>query len=147
MNYSGYNGFAIHFASSKINLYNSINNKKLSLNPEDYYSGKSILKNLNSLGKVNKKNSKKNKYNINQKKYLDKISMSLGSLIGLLINITDPNCLILGGGVIENNLYFSKKIKKNIRKYIFADKCKRMPIINSKLKGDAGLLGAAAIFK
>ena len=31
-------------------------------------------------------------------------------------------------------------------KYIFAENCKKIPIINSKLKNDAALLGAAAIF-
>ena len=45
--YTGSNGYAIHFASSKITLYNPKNKQKTSLVPEDLYSGKSIMKYLN----------------------------------------------------------------------------------------------------
>ena len=38
--YSGAKGYAIHFASSKISLYDWKKNKKISLIPEEYYSGK-----------------------------------------------------------------------------------------------------------
>ena len=42
--YTGSRGYAIHFASSLISLYDWKNNKKLSIVPEEYYSGKDILK-------------------------------------------------------------------------------------------------------
>ena len=147
--YSGYNGFAIHFASSKINLFNPKTNKNLSLIPEDHYSGKSITNILKKLGKKEHSNDiiKMNKLNLKQKKYIQHIARSLGSLIALLINIIDPQCVVLGGGVAINNNYFNKIIIKHIREYIFAENCKKIPIINSKLKNDAALLGAAAIFK
>ena len=82
-----------------------------------------------------------------QKKYMQYIAKSLGSLIALLINTIDPQCVILGGGVVINNNYFNKILIKHIREYIFAENCKKIPIISSKLKNDAALLGAAAIFK
>ena len=147
--YSGYNGFAIHFASSEINLFNPIENKNFNLVPEDYYSGKSITKKLLKI--TNKKNindfDKINKLNLEKKKYLENIAKSLGSLIALLVNILDPQCVILGGGVALNNKFLCKMMIKYTRKYIFAKNCKKIPIINSKLKNDAALLGAAAIFK
>ncbi len=147
--YSGYNGFAIHFASSEINLFNPIENKNFNLVPEDYYSGKSITKKLLKI--TNKKNindfDKINKLNLKKKKYLENIAKSLGSLIALLVNILDPQCVILGGGVALNNKFLCKMMIKYTRKYIFAKNCKKIPIINSKLKNDAALLGAAAIFK
>ena len=147
--YSGYNGFAIHFASSEINLFNPIENKNFNLVPEDYYSGKSITKKLLKI--TNKKNindfDKINKLNLEKKKYLENIAKSLGSLIALLVNILDPQCVILGGGVTLNNKFLCKMMIKYTRKYIFAKNCKKIPIINSKLKNDAALLGAAAIFK
>ncbi|PPR45314.1 MAG: Glucokinase [Alphaproteobacteria bacterium MarineAlpha5_Bin7] len=146
--YSGYNGFAIHFASSEINLFNPIKNKNFNLVPEDYYSGKSITKKLFKI--INKKNiddfGRINKLNLKQKKYLEDIAKSLGSLIALLVNILDPQCVILGGGVALNNKFLNKMMIKYTRKYIFAKSCKKIPIINSKLKNDAALLGAAAIF-
>ena len=116
--------------------------------PEDYYSGKSITKKLFKI--INKKNiddfGRINKLNLKQKKYLEDIAKSLGSLIALLVNILDPQCVILGGGVALNNKFLNKMMIKYTRKYIFAKSCKKIPIINSKLKNDAALLGAAAIF-
>ena len=133
--YTGSNGYAIHFASSKITLYNPKNKQKTSLVPEDLYSGKSIMKYLN-------------KYN-NKKRlsYLTNISESLASLIGNLVNSVDPHMIVLGGGVVVNNKEFRNLLIKHIRKYIFSEDVKSIRIVLSKLKVDTGLIGAAAIFR
>jgi len=131
--YSGANGYAIHFASSKISLYNPKKNNKISLIPEDFYSGKSIIKILN-----NKKNSKK---------IINNIAESLGSLIGNLINTVDPGLIVLGGGVVVHNLNFKKILIKHIRNYIFSDEVKKIKILTTKLQSETGLLGSAAIHK
>ncbi len=133
--YSGANGYAIHFASSKISLYDWKKNKSLSLIPEDYYSGKELIKVM-----LIKNNIKKNKI-------LNNISESLASLIGSLINTIDPSQIVLGGGVIINNTYFRKTLIYHIRKYILADEVKKISIKTSKLKNDTGLLGAGLLFK
>jgi len=134
--YSGSNGFAIHFASSKITLYNPKNNQKTSIVPEDLYSGKSIMKYLN-------------KYKNNKKKlsYLNNISESLASLIGNLVNSVDPNMIVLGGGVVVNNKVFRSLLINHIRKYIFSNDAKSIRIVLSKLKVDTGLIGAATLFR
>ncbi len=131
--YSGANGYAIHFASSKISLYNPKKNSKISLIPEDFYSGKSIIKILN-----NKKNSKK---------IINNIAESLGSLIGNLINTVDPGLIVLGGGVVVHNLNFKKILITQIRNYIFSDEVKKIKILTTKLQSETGLLGSAAIHK
>ena len=134
--YSGANGYAIHFASSKITLYNPIKNKKISLVPENLYSGKAILTLLKKY-----KNQKK------QNLILNNIADSLGSLIGNLINSVDPSAIVMGGGVVINNLKFRNLLIKNIPKYILSKDVKKIKILMSKLKDDTGLLGAAAVFK
>jgi len=131
--YSGANGYAIHFASSKISLYNHKKNSKISLIPEDYYSGKSLIKIIKA-----KKNNKL---------ILKNIAESLGSLIGNLINTVDPGAIILGGGVIINNINFKNILIQQIRNYIISDEVKKIKIITTKLKEDTGLLGSAAIHK
>ena len=78
---------------------------------------------------------------------MDNIADSLGSLIGNLINSVDPAVIIMGGGVIINNLNFRNSLIKYSRNYIFAQDTKKIKILISKLKDDTGLLGAAAIFK
>ena len=134
--YTGANGFAIHFASSKISLYDPKNEKKVSLTPEDVYSGKAIMKYL-----------KKTKTLKKRSKYLNTISESLASLIGNLVNSVDPSLIVLGGGVILNNSDFRKLLIRHTRKFIFCDDVKSIKILLSKLKVDTGVIGAAAIFR
>lgn len=134
--YSGANGFAIHFASSKITLFDPKRNKKISLIPEDFYSGKFIMKYF-----------KKNKNIKKQKVILENIADSLGSLIGNLVNTVDPGFIVLGGGVVLNNIEFRKMLINYSHNYIFFKDIKKIKILVSKLKIDTGVLGAAAIFK
>ena len=133
--YSGANGYAIHFASSKISLYDWKKNKKISLIPEDYYSGKEIVKILNI-----KNTQKKNRI-------MKNVAESLATIIGSLINTIDPAKIVLGGGVVIHNAYFTKILISNIRKYILADEVKKINIVTSKLKDNTGLLGAGLLFK
>jgi len=134
--YSGANGYAIHFASSNITLYNPLSNKKISLTPEEFYSGKAIMSFLKKY-----KNTKK------QNIILKNIAESLGSLIGNLINSVDPSVAVMGGGVIINNSKFKNSLIKYSRNYILSKDVKKIKFLTSKLKDDTGLLGAAAIFK
>ena len=134
--YSGANGFAIHFASSKISLYDPKNEKKVSLTPEGLYSGNAIMQYL-----IKTKSTKK------KSKYLNNISESLASLIGNLINSVDPGLIVLGGGVVLNNSEFRKLLIRHTRKFIFCDDVKSIKILLSKLKVDTGVIGAAAIFR
>lgn len=133
--YSGANGYAIHFASSKISLYDWKKNKKISLIPEDYYSGKEIVKILN-IKNTQKKNI-----------IMQNVAESLATIIGSLINTIDPAKIVLGGGVVIHNAYFTKILISNIRKYILADEVKKINIATSKLKDNTGLLGAGLLFK
>ena len=133
--YSGAKGYAIHFASSKIILYDWKKNKKTSLIPEEYYSGKEIIKILS----INN--------NIKKKKILNNVAESLASLIGSLINTIDPDKLVLGGGVIINIAYFKKILIDHIRKFILADEVKKINIKISKLTDNTGVIGAGLLFK
>jgi len=134
--YSGANGFAISFASSKITLFNPQTNKKLSLIPEDYYSGKSIIKFLKKYNKSPKK-----------KIFINNIAESLGSLIANLINSVDPSMVVLGGGVVVKNENFRDKLIQYTRKFIFAKDLQSMKIKISKLGDHTGLIGSASLFK
>ena len=133
---SGGNGYAIHFASSQIYLYDWKKNKKLSLVPEDYYSGKEILI-------INKKFKNMKKYNL----IIDNVAKSIGSMVANLVNTVDPQNIVLGGGVIINNTKLKKLIIKYTRVFILPKELKKIKIETSKLRDDTGLIGAASIFK
>ena len=78
---------------------------------------------------------------------MNNITDGLGSLIGNLVNSVDPSVIVMGGGVVINNLNFRNSLIKHSRNYIFAKDAKKIKILISKLKNDTGLLGAASIFK
>ena len=67
--------------------------------------------------------------------------------IGNLINSIDPEFIVMGGGVVNNNVKFRNLLIKHTRNYILAADVKKIKILISKLKDDTGLLGAAAVFK
>ena len=133
---SGGNGYAIHFASSQIYLYDWKKNKKLSIIPEEYYSGKDILKIEKKFKNIQKR-----------KKVLINVSESIGSLIASLINTVDPHRIVLGGGVIVNNIFLKNNIIKFTRKYILAKDAKKIKILVSKFKDNTGILGSGLLFK
>ena len=70
-------------------------------------------------------------------------------IIGLanIINILDPEAIIIGGGAAENVKTFLPKIKAAAVKFIISPKSqKNVKIILGKLGENAGAIGAAALF-
>ncbi len=69
----------------------------------------------------------------------------LGISLGSMINILDPEIIVVGGGVSANWKLLSPEIKKNIPKHsinVFAGKT---PVVRAKLRKDVGILGASSI--
>ncbi len=75
---------------------------------------------------------------------LDKISLYLGQGIGSLINVFDPEIIVLAGGVREAGSAFLERIKRQAKKYSVLPKT--TPIQWSKLE-HPGTLGAALLIK
>ncbi|MCK5149622.1 ROK family protein [Candidatus Pacearchaeota archaeon] len=84
------------------------------------------------------------KKNYKSKKILDKISKYLGQGIVSLINIFDPEIVILSGGIKETGKPFLNMIKKEIKKYRFLPR--QTPVKWTKLK-HAEILGASLLIK
>ncbi|MFH1365752.1 MAG: ROK family protein [archaeon] len=78
------------------------------------------------------------------KEILHKLTVHLGQGIGSLINIFDPEIVVLAGGVRETGPVFLNMIKKQARKYSVLPK--ETPIQWSKLD-HPGTLGASLLIK
>ena len=133
--YTGDKGYAIHFASSVISLYDWKKNKKISITPEDFYSGKEILKVIEKFGKSKSVH-----------KVLTSIAESLGSLIANLINSVDPGLVVLGGGVVMHHEKFKKEVIQNTRRFILAGDVKKIKILTSQFRDITGVLGSGLLF-
>lgn len=66
----------------------------------------------------------------------------IAKVCGGLVNIFDPEMIILGGGVTESGLIL-EGVKKEIKKYALPELLKGTEIVTSVLKNDAGAIGAA----
>lgn len=68
---------------------------------------------------------------------------ALGSGIGFLVNVLDPEAVVVGGGLgLACGLYWECLVD-SVRRHVWADATRDLPIIPAGLGSDAGLLGAA----
>lgn len=70
---------------------------------------------------------------------------ALGNSVGFLINVLDPQAVVVGGGLgLAGGLYWDTFVAST-RKHIWSDVSRDLPILHAELGADAGLTGAAAI--
>ncbi len=69
---------------------------------------------------------------------------ALGNSVGWLVNVLDPEAVIVGGGLgLAGGLYWDSFIAST-RAHIWSDATRELPILPAALGPDAGLIGAAA---
>jgi len=69
---------------------------------------------------------------------------ALGSSVAFLVNVLDPEAVIVGGGLgMAGGLYWERFVAST-RQHIYADNTRTLPILPARLGVDAGLVGAAA---
>jgi glucokinase len=69
---------------------------------------------------------------------------ALGVSVAFLINVLDPQAVIVGGGLgLAGGLYWNSFVS-SAREHIWAEAARELPILRAALGTDAGLVGAAA---
>ena len=76
---------------------------------------------------------------------LEKAGRYLGSAIANTITLLNPECLILGGGVLQNSPSLRANTIEFIQKFVSTPALEKMQIHDAKLKDDAGLYGVFAL--
>ena len=76
---------------------------------------------------------------------VEEIEQKLGKHIAGLINIFNPELVIIGGTLSQTEDYITQPIKSAIRKYSLNLVNKDSVITTSKLKGEAGVIGACML--
>ena len=62
-----------------------------------------------------------------------------------IVNLLDPECIIIGGGVIESSDLFLPDLKKTLEDAVPA--AKDIKVMKGKLGQEAGAIGAALLIK
>ena len=75
-------------------------------------------------------------------KTMEKVGDVLGSALAMFACVTDPEAIVIGGGVSKAGKALTDCIQKYFQKYAFPS-CKSTPIILASLGNDAGIYGAA----
>jgi glucokinase len=69
---------------------------------------------------------------------------ALGNSVGFLVNVLDPEAVVVGGGLgLAGGLYWSA-FETTTREHIWSDNAREIPILSAELGTDSGLIGAAA---
>lgn len=76
---------------------------------------------------------------------LNSAGEALGASAAFLINVLDPEMVILGGGLGTAGGIYRESFERSCREHIFADTSRGLPIVPAQLGMDAGIVGAAAI--
>lgn len=80
------------------------------------------------------------------KKVFEKRGEQLGSGIADLMNIIDPEVVVIGGGALGDMDLFLPSLMRSVKKNTFNPKASLVPIVRAKLGEQAGAIGAALLF-
>jgi glucokinase len=69
----------------------------------------------------------------------------LGSSIGLLINVLDPHAVVIGGGLGSAAGPYWASLKSAVRRHIWSEAQREIPIVQGAFGGQAAFVGAAAV--
>ena len=76
---------------------------------------------------------------------LNSAGEALGVSAAFLINVLDPEIVILGGGLGTAGGIYKESFDRSCREHIFAENSRGVPIVPAKLGVDTGVIGAAAM--
>lgn len=68
---------------------------------------------------------------------------ALGTQIGMLVNVLDPAAVILGGGVGVSEGPYQRQLTESIRRHIWSERQRDLPILRAQTGADAGWIGSA----
>lgn len=68
---------------------------------------------------------------------------ALGAAIGWLVNVLDPDAVVLGGGLGLSEGLFREALLASAHRHIWSDLHRDLPILTARLGSNAGLIGAA----
>ncbi len=74
---------------------------------------------------------------------VDSAAEALGSAVGWLVNVVDPEAIVIGGGLGLASGRFRSRLIAATRAHVWNPSARGLPFLSASLGGDAGLIGAA----
>ncbi|MDD5080310.1 MAG: ROK family protein [Candidatus Omnitrophica bacterium] len=115
-----------------------IGNKKL-LNQAKSAFGRQI-----SLEELSRLSAKKNRKAV---LIWERMAQRLGVVLSGIVNLLNPDCIVIGGGVANAGRIIFDQVKENILTRAMVVQAKHVKIVRARLGSDAGMIGAALLVK
>jgi predicted NBD/HSP70 family sugar kinase len=74
---------------------------------------------------------------------VDSAGRALGAAIAHLVNVLDPQAIVIGGGLGLAGGRYRSSLEEALRSHIYSDHHRVLPLLNAALGADAGWIGAA----
>jgi glucokinase len=149
--FKGANGNAITMASSPLSTVCTHCGVKLHPVLEEFASGPAIAKRFAQARNEEPREACEDVFRAasygdkNAIEILTSAGEALGVSVAFLVNVLDPEMIVVGGGLgTAGGLYWGA-FERSCREHIFADNSRGLPIVTATLGVDAGLVGAAAV--
>jgi glucokinase len=68
---------------------------------------------------------------------------ALGAAIGHLVNVLDPEAVVIGGGLGMVGGLYRESLDSSLRTHVWSDFHREIPLLSAELGNDAGFIGAA----
>ena len=73
---------------------------------------------------------------------IDRMIDGLAEGIANICYVLNPQVIILGGGIMQEEEYFSPRLSERIKKYLLPELSENLNVVFAKHKNRAGMLGA-----
>ena len=151
--YQGRTGMALEGGHSTIDYQGTLCKCGLKGCIEAYASGpsivrraKAVIKNLPPSASARDIQNLAESGNKTAVKLIKETADYLAVWLGNMINIFDPDVIVLGGGVSFLGKMLFEPLRKLTPKYSINPRAHEVPIVQAKLQRNSGLLGAAAVY-
>jgi glucokinase len=68
---------------------------------------------------------------------------ALGAAIAQLVNVLDPEAVVLGGGLGLAERIYRRSVEEALREYVWSELHRNIRLVSATLGNDAGIVGAA----
>ena len=76
---------------------------------------------------------------------MEETSFLLTVWLGNIVDLLEPECIVVGGGLAELMSSFFADISKNLPRWAINQRAGEIPLVMARYGADAGIAGAAAL--
>ncbi len=148
--YAGSRGNAIVLSSMPLTVFDA-DDRKLEFRLEPFASGSGMVERFNRLHNTGETRAESivaaaEAGDARAAHILMTAGTALGSAVAWLVNVLDPDAIIMGGGLgLAAGQYWDSFVAST-RQHIYSYQTKELPILKARCGADAGIIGAAARF-